>query len=246
MEHDATMIDASEPARPPRRPISTDTKVALVALSLVALVAVGIGIAVAVVAVVGSGADAVERHARYSAAVDAAALHAKGMANNERGFLIDGSESFVGEMEGRAELVRASFSSALESATDEQRSTLLEAREAFERWLDQVEQELALYRSGDEEGAIEMSLGPSRTARWTYEGWLADANSLGVAGFSDATAAVDRASTFSVILLLGYLALAAAIAAALTLWIVRTVLRPSMDLARTLSESREEAEPTSA
>jgi methyl-accepting chemotaxis protein len=195
----------------------------MAAVSLVGLVVVGMGIAVAFIGVVGSGADAVEQHARYSAAIDAAALHAKGMANNERGFLIDGDDAFVQELEGRAELVRAAFSAALEAANDDQQSTVQAARESFEWWLGLVEQELAIYRSGNEEAAIEMSLGPTRTARWTYEGWLADATSLGVAGFQDATASVDGATTIAAVVLVGYLVVATGIAVFVALWVVRAI-----------------------
>ena len=235
------MTHAQNAARP-----SISAKVILAALSMVLLVVVGVGVAMAFVGAVGTSANAVERHARYSAAVDAAALHAKGMANNERGFLIDGDEEFVSQLEGRAELVRASFDAAGVAADDEQRSTLEAARQSFERWLDLVEQELTLYRSGDDEAAIELSLGQARTMRWTYEGWLTDAKSLGAAGFQDATAALDVASTLSVIVLLGYLVLAAAIALVVSLWIVRAVLRPSLALARNLADTGDEAEPTTA
>ncbi len=239
------MADARDAARPSIS-VSDPAKVILAALGLVLLVVVGVGIAVAFVGAVGTGANAVERHATYSAAVDAAALHAKGMANNERGFLIDGDDEFVSQLEGRTELVRASFGAALEAADDQQRSTLLAARDAFDRWLALVEQELALYRSGDEDGAIEMSLTEVRTLRWTYEGWLADAKSLGVAGFQDATSAVGAASTLSVIVLLGYLVLAATVSLAVALWIVRAVLRPSHELARKLTEAGDKTEPTTA
>jgi methyl-accepting chemotaxis protein len=239
------MTDARNPTPSSTLP-SNPTKVTLAGVGLVMLVVLGVGLAVAFVGAIGTGADAVERHARYTAAVDAAALHAKGMANNERGFLIDGDDEFVAQLEGRAELVRASFDTAMAAADDQQRSTVLEAREAFDRWRSLIEQELALYRSGDEDGAIEMSLTEVRTLRWTYEGWLADARSLGVAGFQDATTAMGIASMLSVIVLLGYLVLAAAIAVVVVLWILRAAVRPSSELARTLTDDGDKPEPTTA
>lgn len=219
------------------RSLSPDFKVLLAASAMVALVVIGAVLAVAFILAMRSGADAVEGQARYAAAIDAAALHAKGMANNERGFLIDGDEDFISQMEGRSELVRASFTAALETADDGARATVVEAREAFERWLASVEEEIALFRSGDEAAAIEMSLGVARAQRWTYEGWLADAKSVGAGGFQDAAAAVDGTSTASTVVLLGYLIVAVLAAVTIALWIIRVVLRPAATLAHLLAES---------
>jgi methyl-accepting chemotaxis protein len=216
----------SLPTTPP-----PDFRVLLAAGGMVALVVVGVSLALVLMFAVRAGADEVERHARYAAAIDAAALHAKGMATNERGFLIDGNENFIEQMEGRTELVRAAFASALEAADDHQRATVAEAREGFERWLEGVEEEVAVYRSGDEEGAVEMSLGTVRNLRWTYEGWLADAKSLGTEGFQDATAQVDGTSTISTVVLLGYVIVASVVAAGIAMWLVRSILRPGRAVA---------------
>jgi flagellar biosynthesis/type III secretory pathway M-ring protein FliF/YscJ len=76
-----------------------------------------------------------------------------------------------------------------------------------------------------------MSLGPTRAQRWAYEGWLADAKSLGVKGFQNATESVAGASTLSLLVLVGYLVLAVAVAVAVSVWLLRSVLRPTYALA---------------
>ena len=213
-----------EPA-PTSRTIPPDLKILLAAAGMVGLVVVGVALAVMFLVAVRTGADEVERHARYSAAIDAAALHAKGMATNERGFLIDGDEDFIAQLEGRSELVRTAFATAIETADEGQRATVVEAREGFERWLDTVEEVFAVYRSGDEDAAIELSLGQARNQRWTYEGWLADAKTLGVQGFQDAATSVDGISNLSMIVLFGYLILAAVGAVIIALWAMPAVRR---------------------
>jgi methyl-accepting chemotaxis protein len=221
--------------------VSPDVKVLVAAAGFVSLVVIAVVLAVVFVIALTSGTNTVERQARYSAAIDAAALHAKGMANNERGFLIDGDEGFITQLEGRAELVRAAFAAAAEAADESQRGTVAEARDAFERWLTTLEEEVAIYQAGDEEAAIEMSLGPTRAQRWTYEGWLADAKALGVDGLQDASASVADASTISLLVLLGYLVVAGAVAIAVAVWVVRTVLRPTQALVTLLADSDEGA-----
>lgn len=219
-----------------------DLKVVAAVAILVGMVAVAVALAVVFIIALTSGASEVERQARYAAAVDAAALHAKGMANNERGFLIDGAQGYITQIEGRAELVRAAFATAAEAADDTQRSTVAEAREGFERWLETLGEEVAIYQAGDEEAAIELSLGPTRTLRWAYEGWLADAAALGLNGFQSATASVAGASTASLLVLIGYLVVAGAAAVAIALWVIRAVLRPTYALLGLLADA-DEANP---
>ena len=97
--------------------------------------------------------------------------------------------------------------------------------------------------AGDEQAATELSLATSRTQRHAYEGWLADAKSLGVDAFQDATAAVTATSSVSVMVLLAYLVLAVAVSVAVALWVVRTVLRPTYRLVRLLSDAGEGQTP---
>jgi methyl-accepting chemotaxis protein len=231
-----------EPARRTKG-ISPDVKVLAAVASLVMLLVIAIALAIVFIVALGTSANVAERQARYSAAIDAAALYAKAMANDERGFLISGSPEFLAQIEVRTELARTAFAAAAEAADASQRSTVAEAREGFERWLDTLETELTTYQAGGEEAAIETSLGPSRTLRHAYEGWLADAKALGVDAFQDATASVSGASTFSVMVLLGYLVLAVALAIVIALWVVRTVLQPAYSLVRLLADTKEGKTP---
>ena len=227
------------------REFALDVKVLIGVASLVMLLVIAIVIAVVLVVMVGNNATTAERQARYTAAVNGAALQAKALANDERGYFISGDIEFEQQMAGRIELARAAFAAAAEAANPDQRAVLANARDGFERWLGAVEAEIAVYQAGGEAAAIETSLGPTRTLRKAYEGWLADATALGVIGFQDATTAVSNASTFAVILLLGYLVLAVAIGIVIALWVVRTVLRPAYALVRLLGDP-DDVEPTTA
>lgn len=238
-----TVEPQSEPARPSSG-MSLDVKVLGAVGILVMLLVIAIALAVAFVIVLGTAASAAERQGRYIASVNAAALHAKTLANDERGYFISGDIAFVNQMEGGIELARAAFAAAAEAASPNQRATLAEAREGFERWLAAVQAEIAVYQAGDEDAAIATSLGPTRTMRHAYEGWLADASSLGVVAFQDATASVGTASGISVIVLLIYLVVAVAVAVAVSLWVLRTVLRPAYALVHMLSDAHDEANRT--
>ena len=229
---------------PPRtRTISPDVKVLAAVASLVMLLVIAIALAIVFIVALGGSASLAERQGRYTAAVNAAALWAKTLANDERGYFISGDIEFVNQMDGELELARGAFAAAAEAATPEQRATLAEAREGFERWFDAVRAEIAVYQSGDQEAAIATSLGPTRTMRHAYEGWLADATVLGVDAFQDATASVADASSRSVLILLVYLVAAVAVAVAVALWVVRVVLQPAYALVRLLGEAEEGPKP---
>jgi methyl-accepting chemotaxis protein len=230
-----------EPSRP--RTISPDVKVLAAVASLIMLLVIAIALAIVFIIALGSAASTAERQGRYTSAVNAAALWAKTLANDERGYFISGDIAFVNQMDGELELARAAFAAAAEAASPEQRATLAEAREGFERWLEAVRSEIAVYQSGDEEAAIATSLGSTRTMRHAYEGWLADASALGVDAFQDATASVADASSRSVLILLVYLVAALALAVAIALWVVRVVLQPAYALVRLLAEAEDDPKP---
>lgn len=237
-----------EPSAAQPRPtaLALEAKVLAGVAALVVLLVIAIAIAVALIVTLGHNANLAERQGRYTAAVNSAALWAKTLANDERGYFISGDPEFVNQMDGELELARAAFASAAEAASPEQRATLAEARDGFERWLEAVRAEIAVYQSGDEEAAIATSLGPTRTLRHTYEGWLSDASSLGVAAFQDATATVSGTSSISILLLLAYLVVAVVVAVVIALWVVRTVLRPTYALLRVIGESGEDTSGTPA
>src|SRR5687767_6929230 len=121
----------------------------------VALIGVGVLIAVLLIVDVSADASALhDRHVRYAVAIDAAALHAKAIANDERGFLLSGDEEFVLQSEIRQGLALARFADAIDAATPESRDAVVDARAGFERWLAALSSEFDLYRAGQEDEAV--------------------------------------------------------------------------------------------
>ena len=234
-----TNVPSPESARPTE--LTLDLKVVASVVSMIVLLVVAVAIAIALVITIGNNANLAERQARFTDAVKAAALHSKGLANDERGFLISGNDEFLSQMDGRIDLARAAFEAAEQSASPDQRGIVAKAREGFERWLVAVDEKIGVYQSGDTDAAIDASLGPTRTLRKSYEGWLADATSLGTAAFQDATSAVATAAVVSVLILVGYLMVAVIVGVFIALWVIRTVLRPAYALVRLLGEPREDS-----
>src|SRR5262245_13013790 len=86
-----------------------DVKVLAAVASLVVLLVIAVAIAITLVVTIGHNASQAERQARFTDAVKAAALHAKGIANDERGYLISGYTEFLAQKDGRVELALAAF-----------------------------------------------------------------------------------------------------------------------------------------
>jgi methyl-accepting chemotaxis protein len=231
---------ASGRLRVPRRSggrLPPDYQVLVGIGGLLALLAVAV--VVAVFLIVGLRNDTThltDRQVQYATAIDAAALNAKGMANDERGFLISGNPEFLTQFGDRRAAVRAAFEDAESlAAGDAQRRAVGVASAGFERWVEAVSREVATYESGDQEGAVTASLGPSRTLRRSYEASLATAQALGASAIESGKSSVSEASTRSVTILLAYLGLALAIGLAVTVWIVRTILQPVYALLKVLA-----------
>jgi methyl-accepting chemotaxis protein len=173
------------------------------------------------------------RHVQYATAIHEAALSAKGIANNERGYLISGRSEFLAQLEVRTVEARAAFAAADGYATGAaEREAVSDARAGFDRWMGALRPELAAYRSGFEERAIETSLGRTRQLRKRYEDSLARAHALGLQSIEEATSSVSASASRSVTILLVYLALALAVGVLVALWVVRTILKPAYDLSR--------------
>ena len=85
----------------------------------------------------------------YGNAVDAAALAAKGIANDERGFLISGDATFVTEASARTASARTAFGQAAAAGhTDAERAVIRVAQAQFESWVATVQHEFSQYRAG--------------------------------------------------------------------------------------------------
>jgi methyl-accepting chemotaxis protein len=178
----------------------------------VALLGIGMLIAVFLIANVSSDAASItDRHARYAVAIDAAALHAKAMANDERGFLLSGDEEFALQMDIREGLASARFADAIDAATPRSRDAVVEAQSGFEVWLAAVERSFDLYRAGQQEEAVAISLGESRELRKGYEASLALAREHAHEGIDSASESISSSTTLAIFILVDYLLIALAI-----------------------------------
>jgi CHASE3 domain sensor protein len=175
----------------------------------------------------------------YATAIQAAALHAKGIANDERGFLLSGDREFIREIDVRTGNARAAFSVAANAAEGAQRQAVAEAHEGFEHWVQAVRLETATFQAGNRQQAVAASLGPTRALRKSYERSLARARALGVNALESGRTSVAAVTSRSVAILLGYLLVALAIGIVLTFWVVRTVLRPVQAASRLVREDED-------
>lgn len=196
----------------------------------VLVVLVAISAAIAVVLALGMRDDHERLHERsvpFAGAVGTAALHAKGIANDERGYLLSGDRLFVTQLEGR--IVRAQTALAEAAATAQgpaQSAAVARARTGFERWVRALRAELSTFRSGDRAGSIDASLGPVRALRKSYEASLAEATALGERAVRAGGDSVRDASSRSVTVLLAVALGVSVVGFAVALWVMRTILRP--------------------
>jgi CHASE3 domain sensor protein len=195
--------------------------------SLLALLAVAIVAALLLIIDLNDDATQLtDNQVQYATAIDAAALNAKAIANDERGFLLSGNPEFVDELETRTGNARAAFAVALSEAdNDVQRQAVIEATAGFEKWLRALRSELTTFRAGYRRKAVRTSLGPTRDLRKAYEESIAHAQDLGVDAVQSARSSVSARSTRSVAILLAYLVVALVIGIGVTGWVVRKVLR---------------------
>lgn len=206
--------------------------------SLVALLATAVGVAVfLIVSLEDDATNVSHRHVQYATAIHEAALSAKGMANDQRGFLLSGNPEYLDEIEVRNGDARSAFALAAGNAVGtEQRQAVAEARAGFDRWLRALRADIAAYQRGSEEPAIARSLGSTRELRKTYEQSLADAYVLGVQSIDSATQSLSSSASRSVTILLVYLALALVAGVAVALWVVRAILKPAFVLSQNAIE----------
>jgi methyl-accepting chemotaxis protein len=203
-------------------------QVAVAIGSLVAMVAVCI--LVAVLLIVGLKEDQAQittREVPYASAIAAAALSAKGIANDERGFLLTRDPKFIDELERRMGSARVAFDAAADAAdTDEQRQAVADARSGFEQWVRALRSELATFQASTRRIETEAAIAPARELRKTYESSLAKADAQATSAIQSRETSVSDAASRSVIILLACLPIALVIGCAIALWIVRTILRP--------------------
>ena len=202
---------------------------ALVLLSTVAAIFVVVGMK-------DDQAQITDRELTYGEAVDAAALQAKGVANDERGYLLSGDDKFLVEAEGRIGSARSAFGTAREVAgTPQQHAAANGALAGFERWVSAVHREVADFKSGNRRVAIDASLGESRTLRKAYERSLTEAQELDVAQIASSRESIDAESSRSIRTLGLFLGCALVVGALIAAWLVRAIAMPVARLVALLS-----------
>jgi methyl-accepting chemotaxis protein len=185
-----------------------------------------------------------DRELSYGEAVDAAALQAKGVANDERGFLLSGSDKFLVEAERRIGSARSAFGTAREvAATPQQHEAANAALAGFERWVSAVRREVADFKSGNHRVAIDASLGESRTLRKDYERSLTQAQALDVAQLASSRQSIDAESSRSIRALSLFLGCALVVGALIAAWLVRAIAVPVARLVALLSSTGTETVP---
>jgi methyl-accepting chemotaxis protein len=186
----------------------------------IALLAVGLLIATfSLLALSDQAIDATSSEIQYATAMSAAALNAKAVANDERGYLLSGNEEFLVQIDSRIPLAREAFAQAMDVADAAQRARLAEIRDLFEQWFTLVEEEIGMYQAGEVQAAREASVGRTRDIRHDYESMLAEA-SLIQSGVPRAQATISSWSGWSLAILLGYLVVSTIVVLVVGSWAV--------------------------
>jgi methyl-accepting chemotaxis protein len=199
----------------------------------VPLALMAVGILVAALLMVGLREDAshlTDSQIQYATAVNAAALTAKAIANDERGFLLSGDREFIRQLDDRTVRARGAFAVAMSEADSrDQRRAVREANEGFEAWIAALHEETAIYEAGNRERAIDMAFETTRPIRKDYETSLAHAQDLGVDAIQLGRTEVSDSATRSLKIVLGYLAVALVLSVALAAWIVMRLRRRPLE-----------------
>lgn len=186
----------------------------------VAMLAVGMFIATFALFRISDGAvEATNREIQYATAMSAAALNAKAIANDERGYVLSGNEEFLDQIETRVPLAREAFAQAMEVSDDAQRARLVEILRQFEYWLSLVDDEIATFQAGNEEAAQAAAVGRTREVRHEYERMLTEA-SLIQSGVPRAQAVISSLTGWLLAVLLGYLVAATVLGLVVAAWAV--------------------------
>lgn len=220
---------AAVPAQPVRiRRVPIRLQVLLAAGGLLTLLALSMALAIALVMDLNNDrTHPDERGVRYTNAVAAAALNAKAVANDQRGFLLTGDPKFVHEADQRTAVARRAFSEAAGAAADPgQARAVSQASAGFDRWVRALRAECERFKAGDRRGAITRSIGADRALRKTYEQALADAQSMGTSSIQSNKRSVQAESSRSLRILLACSLGALAIGSGMSIWLVRSIAMP--------------------
>src|SRR4051812_26945395 len=166
----------------------------------------------------------VQRAVPYINNLNEAALAAKAAANDERGYLIDGDNTFRDESLGRQKTVDANLDAARALGDGTGQAAVDKIKAATGTWFAALDKEFTTYRT-DPAAAIKLAMNTNRDLRKTYETVLSAeitrANDTLVEGKSfDATVSTIRTSVLSVF------ATSVLLAVVLALLIARMIVTP--------------------
>ena len=195
---------------------------------LVALLAVSTAVAVLLtLSLREQQAELQHSNVPYARAIATAALTAKAVANDERGYLISGNAMFVTQLEERAGKVRGALAGALRAADGpEQHRAADEAWVGFERWLLAVQEQFAGFRAGKRDASIADALGPGRALRKSYEASLARAQVLADTAIQSNQESAAATSKRTIAILVGCLLVGLLVGVWLAVYLVRAILEP--------------------
>jgi methyl-accepting chemotaxis protein len=189
------------------------------------LIAAVAGATVSIVSLSRDQSELQDHNVPYAVAIATAALNAKGIANDERGFLISGDPEFLEEIDQRLLSARTAFSEATITAdTDVQRAAASEAHAGFERWIFALQRQLKLFQSGDRQAATKAALGRGRALRKDYETALVEAQDVAARAIESQRNSL--ASSGWIFILLACLLLVIAGAVGIALWLIRALEPP--------------------
>jgi methyl-accepting chemotaxis protein len=228
---------ATSEAAPRRRRLPMGSQLLLGLGGLLALLVVCMLVAIYLVVGLRNGKTRLnDRDVPYASAVADAALNAKGIANDQRGFLLTGDATFIEEANRRVGGARKDFAAAARaSSNDGQRQAVTDARAGFEHWVQAIDEEFATFQAGDHQRAITASLGPDRELRKSYEQSLANAQALGDSSIRSASSSVAAAYLRSVWILVACLLVVVVIGAGVVYWLMRSIAMPLFRLVALLA-----------
>lgn len=222
-DRDRSLRSVTASAAPAQRGLPPTPQVVLAVGAIVAILA-----ALAVVAILSllslreDQVQLQDRNVPYAVAIATAALNAKGMANDERGYLISGKREFLDEFDQRLINVRTAFAEAAIAADgDKQHRAVSVAHAGFEDWVWAVREEFKIFQSGERRKATRTALGSVRSLRKEYEAELADAQAV-------ATTAIElRRNSFAssgwLLILIEGLIGVVALGVAVGVWLIRSL-----------------------
>lgn len=177
-----------------------------------------------------------DREIPFANSIDPAALQAKGVANDERGFLMTGDRRYLGEADARIAHARAFFATAAQVANDSQeRRTVSVASDSFEAWVIRLQEEFAAYPH-NHAASVTASLGSTRQIRKDYETNLAQAQTLAQRSIATGDSAIAGSASNSTRILLGCLAVVLLSGFLVGWWLVRLVALPLQRLLSLLAD----------